>query len=98
MLDEQRYWRDCIMNINTQLNESAAAKLTHLQQMTDQNLEEILQQAIDVYYQQFQSQSKTPLEILQDNSFVGCIQAESDLSANYKPIVQNLVQERNDHR
>lgn len=86
------------MNINTQLNESVAAKLAHLQQMTNQNLEEILQQAIDVYYQQFQTQSKTPLEILQDNGFIGCIQAEADLSANYKPIVQKLVQERNDHR
>ena len=86
------------MNINTQLNESAAAKLAHLQQMTNQDLQELLQQAIDVYYQQFQTQSKTPMEILQDNGFVGCVQAESDLSANYKSIVQNLVQERNDHR
>ena len=85
------------MDINTQLNERSAAKLAHLQQMTNQNLEEILQQAIDVYYQQFQTQSKTPIEILQDNGFVGCIQAESDLSA-YKPIVQRLVQERNNHR
>jgi hypothetical protein len=86
------------MDINTQLNKSTAAKLAHLQQMTNQNLEEILQQAIEVYYQQFQTQSKTPMEILQDNGFVGCIQAESDLSANYKPLVQRLVQERNDHR
>lgn len=86
------------MDINTQLNEATAAKLAHLQQMTNQNLQELLQQAIDVYYHQFQSQSKTPMEILQDNGFIGCIQAESDLSANYKPIVQNSVQERNDHR
>lgn len=46
------------MNINTQLNESAEAKLAYLQQMTHQNLEEILQQAIDVYYQQVQTQPK----------------------------------------
>ncbi len=51
-----------------------------------------------MYYQQFQTQSKTPIEILQDNKFVGCIQAESDLSANYKPLVQRLVQERNVYR
>ena len=76
------------MDTNTQLNESAAAKLAHLQQITNQNLEEILQQAIDLYYQQFQAQSKTPLEILQDSGLIGCIQAEPDLSANYKPIVQ----------
>jgi Holliday junction resolvasome RuvABC endonuclease subunit len=86
------------MDINTQLNKSTAAKLAHLQQMTNQNLEEILQQAIDVYYQQFQTQSKTLMEILQDNGFVGCIQAESNLSVNYKPLIQRLVQERNDHR
>jgi hypothetical protein len=83
------------VEINTQLNECTAAKLAHLQQMTNQNLEEILQQAIDAYYQQFQTQSKNPLEILQDNGFIGCIQAEPDLSTNYKPLVQKLVQERN---
>jgi hypothetical protein len=86
------------MDINTQLNESAAAQLSHLQMMTNQSLEEILQQAIDVYYQQFQPESKTPMEILQDNGFIGCIQAEPDLSANYKQVVEQLVQEQNDHR
>lgn len=86
------------MDINTRLNENTAAKLAYLQQMTKQDLVEILQEAIDLYYQQFQTRSKTPLEILQDNGFIGCIQAESDLSANYKSIVQKLVQERNDHR
>lgn len=86
------------MDINTQLNEATADKLAHLQQMTNQDLQELLQQAIDVYYHQFQSQSKTPMGILQDNGFIGCIQAESDLSVNYKLIVQNWVQEQNDHR
>ncbi len=86
------------MDINTQLNEKTAAKLAQLQQITNQDLEEVLQQAIDLYYQQFQTQPKSPMEILQENGFIGCIQAESDLSANYKPIVQKLVQERNDHR
>lgn len=65
-----------LVDINTQLSESAAVKLAHLQRMTNQNLEEIPQQAIDAHYQQFQTQSKTPLEILQDNGLVGCIQAE----------------------
>lgn len=86
------------MNINTQLNENTAAQLAHLQQVTNQDVEEILQHAIDLYYRQLQTGSKTPLEILQDNGFIGCIQAEPDLSANYKPIIQKLVQERNDHR
>lgn len=84
------------MNINTNLNENAAAKLTQLQQITNQPVEEILQNAIDLYYQQFETPSRTPLEILQENGFIGCIQAEPDLSANYKSIVQKIVQERND--
>lgn len=86
------------MDINTQLNKNTAAKLARLQQMTNQDLGEVLQQAIDLYYQQFQTLSKTPLTILQDSGFIGCIQAEPDLSANYKSSVQRLVQERNDHR
>jgi hypothetical protein len=85
------------MDINTYLNEDTAAKLAHLQQVTNQNVEDVIQQAINLYYKQFQTVSKTPLEILQDNGFIGCVQAEPGVSANYKQIVQKLVQERNDH-
>lgn len=86
------------MNINTNLNETAATKLAQLQQITNQPVEEILQSAIELYYQQFETRSRTPLEILQENGFIGSIQAAPDLSANYKSIVQKIVQERNDHR
>lgn len=82
------------MDINTQLNENTAAKLAHLQQMTNQDLEEVLQQVIDLYYQQLQTLPKTPMEILQENGFIGCIQAEPDLSTNYKSIVQRVSVER----
>lgn len=70
------------MNINTNLNENAAAKLSQLQQITTQPVAEILQNAIDLYYQQFETRSKTPFEIFQENGLIGSIQAEPDLTQN----------------
>lgn len=85
------------MQIDLQ-DEGALAQLVQLQEMTHQSVADILHQAIEVYYQQVQTRSKTPLEIAQATGFIGCIQAEPDLSQNYKAIVRSLVEERHDHR
>jgi hypothetical protein len=79
------------MNIATELDSNHAAKLTYIQTQTQQNVDEILQRAIDLYYQQVQPMQKSPLEVLQEAGLVGCIEGSPDLSATYKPIVQEYV-------
>jgi hypothetical protein len=79
------------MQINAQLDEGYAHKLNYIQQQTHQTLTDAIMTAIDLYYQQFQPLK--PLDVLTKNGFIGCGQADADLSVNYKLI---LIDELND--
>ncbi|ASC74164.1 hypothetical protein XM38_051390 [Halomicronema hongdechloris C2206] len=72
------------MDIVTQIDDNHAKKLAYIQQHTNQDLSEILNQAIDLYYEQLNPPSKSPLEVLQEDGLVGCFEGDSDLSSNYK--------------
>lgn len=89
------------MNVSIQLNEGTAARLSRIQGVTHQDVETVIQQAIELYDQQLSehveqpNQTETSLEIAQRTGFIGCIQAEPELSKNYKSVVQTFVDERN---
>jgi hypothetical protein len=82
------------MNIATQLDDNYAAKLTYIQAQTQQNVDEILQRAIELYYQRLQPIQKSPLAVLEEAGLVGCFEGGSDLSSNYKPIVQECLDQK----
>lgn len=69
-------------------------KLTELQEWTNQSQEIVLEKAIDLYYQQLASKRKTPLEIMQENGFIGCIQAEPSLAADSEAILHEVFQQK----
>lgn len=79
------------MHIATQFDDEHAEKLAFIQQQTQQEIAEILNRAIDLYYQQLQVPEKSPLEIFEEVGLVGCIDAEPDLSSNYKPVVKQYL-------
>lgn len=60
-------------------------------------MHQVVQRAIDLYHEQLQPIRKTPLEIMKQSGFVGCVQAEPDLSANYKSMLRSMIQEKNAH-
>ncbi len=82
------------MNIATQLDDNYAAKLTYIQVQTEQNVDEILRQAIELYYQRLQPMQQSPLAVLEAAGLVGCFEGSSELSSNYKPIVQEYVDQK----
>jgi hypothetical protein len=82
------------MNIATEFDDNHAAKLTYIQSQTQQNVGEILQQAIDLYYQQLQPIQKSPLEVLQEARLVGCFEGSPELSIEYKSIVQEHLDQK----
>jgi hypothetical protein len=82
------------MNIATQLDDNHAAKLTYIQAQTQQNVDEILQEAIELYYQRLQPIQKSPLAVLEEAGLVGCFEGSSDLSSHYKPIVQEYIDQK----
>ncbi|MBE9009709.1 CopG family transcriptional regulator [Pseudanabaenaceae cyanobacterium LEGE 13415] len=77
----------------TQLDEDAANKLTYIQQQTGQDTETILKTAIEQYYQQLQPPQKTALDIFQDFGLVGCIDADPNLSTNYKSVISESFEQ-----
>jgi hypothetical protein len=80
------------MQIITQLDDDAASKLTYIQQHTGQDTEAILKAAIERYYQQLQQ--KTALDIFQDLGLVGCIDADPNLSTNYKSVISQSMEQQ----
>jgi predicted metal-dependent hydrolase len=84
--------------INAQIDSATTDKLTYIQQQTNQALSEILQDAIDSYYQKLKHQQhKTPFDILEESGFIGCCSVESDLSINYKQVLADELEAKYDH-
>ena len=86
------------MEISTLLDDDRASKLAYIQQQTQQGVSEVMQAAIDLYYNQLQPTPQTPLETMQESGFVGCIKADPNLSTNYKALLRSVVQAKHDHR
>ena len=83
------------MQLNIELNEEYTLKLAYVQQKTDQkDVKSLIEAAIDTYYSQLEPPQKTALEIFSESGFIGCIQAELNLSTSYKSVVSSAIQER----
>jgi len=86
------------MQINIELNEEYESKLAYVQQKTEQkDVKVVIEAAIDAYYHQIEAPGKTALEIFSASGFIGCIQADADLSTNYKSVVRSAIQQRFNH-
>jgi hypothetical protein len=87
------------MQLNIDLREEDIAKISMLQQITGQDLTEILHNAIENYYPQVDSVSsvQSPFQIFTEVGLVDCLEGESDLSTNYKSIVKSYILKKYDH-
>ncbi|UBF29264.1 CopG family transcriptional regulator [Kovacikia minuta CCNUW1] len=85
------------MEITTQLDETHAGKLAYIQQQTNLSLADVLEQAIDLYYQKLQQSADDPLAKLKQGHFIGRFKAAPDFATNSKAILQDLMQQH-DHR
>ena len=89
------------MPVNIQIDAETAEKLLLIQQQTDRDRTEILQVAVADYYNKLIQTSKARSEFLESNSqlddwsdFIGSIEAESDLSTNYKTYLKNELDQK----
>ncbi|MBE9077984.1 CopG family transcriptional regulator [Romeria aff. gracilis LEGE 07310] len=82
------------MEIATQLDNDHAKKLAYIQAQTHQDLTEVLNQAIDLYYKQLNPTQKSPLDILTEAGLVGCFEGAPDLSSNYKSSVNEYLDQK----
>lgn len=67
--------------INARISPVLAAKLLELQQLTGKSTTEILQAALERYYNSMRSANE-PGRLLE--AFIGCADGPRDLAANYK--------------
>ena len=86
------------MQISIQLDDEHAQKLAYIQQTTQENTLETIQQAIELRYQQLQEKTHDPLAKLKQSSFIGSFEAEADSAENSENILHSLLSEKNDHR
>jgi len=86
------------MRINARLDEEYADKLAYIQQQTNQAVTDVIKSAIELYYQQLQQEQKNALLMLTQTGFIGCGQADSDLSVNYKSIFRDSLEAKYDYR
>ncbi len=84
------------MRINARLDEEYAHKLTYIQKQTNQPVTDVIKSAIDLYYQQLQQQK--PLDLLTQTGFIGCGEADPNLSVNYKSNLRNNLKDKYDYR
>jgi hypothetical protein len=85
--------------ISANLDENHTHKLNNLVQLTDASIDEIIERAIDVYYAQTLSvEPPSSREILKRSGFIGCGEAEPDLSENYKSYLTVSLEQKYDHR
>lgn len=80
------------MRINARLDEEYVHKLTYIQQQTDQAITDVIKTAIDLYYKQLQQHK--PLDLLTQTGFIGCGQADANLSINYKSILTDNLKDK----
>ncbi|MBE5230931.1 MAG: hypothetical protein INR81_18250 [Microcystis aeruginosa PMC 728.11] len=86
------------MQISIQLDDEHAQKLAYIQQTTQENTLETIQQAIELRYQQLQEKTHDPLAKLKQSSFIGSFEAEADFAENSENILHSLLSEKNYHR
>jgi predicted metal-dependent hydrolase len=85
--------------ITTQFDPETTNKLTYIQQQTNKELSDIISTAIDEYYLKLkQNHKKSPFELLNESGFIGCCSVESDLSVNYKEVLETGLETKYGNR
>jgi predicted transcriptional regulator len=84
------------MQISIQLDDEHAQKLAYIQQTTQENTLETIQQAIELCYQKLQEKTHDPLAKLKQSSFIGSFEAEANFAENSENILHSLLSEVGD--
>jgi len=85
------------MRINARLDDEHARKLEYLHDRTGACISDIVKDAIDLYYREMKQPASDALRVLRDAEFVGCGEAESDLSARYKEVYTEILERKRGH-
>ncbi|NCA90401.1 MAG: CopG family transcriptional regulator [Gammaproteobacteria bacterium] len=87
------------MRVNARLDDAHARKLDELCQRTGCSRTEVLRAAIDRYYSEEATEPRSAADILRENAFIGCGDADPELAREYKQrLTECLANKTDDHR
>ena len=86
------------MRINARLASAQVRELEWLKRTTHASTTEVIKAAIRVYYRELNKGQTEPGRLLREAGFVGCGEAEADLSQNYKDALGQDLATKHDHR
>jgi hypothetical protein len=79
------------MEITTQLDDNHAGKLAYIQTQTSQDLTEILNQAIDLYYQKLNPAQEIPVSNDLQDPLIGLFSGSPNLATQSEKILQQEI-------
>lgn len=86
------------MRIQTQLDDHRLQKLRYLVKTTHVSANEVIGQAIDFYYSRINADHSSAADLLVKSGFVGCGEASSELSINYKSELNQILAQKHGDR
>lgn len=86
------------MRINARLDDTQARMLEYLRAVTGQTLSDVVKAAIERYYTEVSAVPTRAIEVLERTGFIGCGEADPDLSADYKRLLGASLVAKHDHR
>jgi hypothetical protein len=81
------------MNVDISLDQIIIDEINIIQQQTNQDIKQIIQTAIDLYYQKIQQPENHPLALLKKSDFIACGESDPDLSSTYKTQLKTILEE-----
>jgi hypothetical protein len=87
-----------ITRVNARLPEDDAKKLAYLAKIERKSVSDIVRTAIQRYYDEKKSEEAAASGMLFRIGFVGCGEAEPDLSKNYKQYLTESLRRKYGHR
>ncbi|WP_295438147.1 ribbon-helix-helix protein, CopG family [uncultured Thiodictyon sp.] len=86
------------MRINARLDEDQARKVDYLRERTGQSVTDVIRAAIERYHAQISAQRERPAAVLARTGFVGCGEADANLSRDYKRLLAESLDVKHGHR
>lgn len=86
------------MRISARLDEDRSHKLEYLTRATHEGTSEVVKRAIDAYYEQVKVARLPAADVFRRTGFVGCGEAEPELSEHYKDELDKGLEAKHDSR
>ncbi len=86
------------MRLNARLTKIQARHLDELTAATGESLSEVVRAAIDCYHAQVIARPSGPASALRTTGFVGCGEADDDLSTGYRRVWAEGLERKHGHR